>query len=57
MNSNDPTIPVLKESTLDSIQYRIIKLEQENIKTKEKNEAEMKELIMAIIREEANKNC
>lgn len=51
--SNDQEV---QEKRLNAMKYKILKAEQENLKTKEKTTEEMVELIRRIIMDEAKKN-
>jgi hypothetical protein len=46
----------VQEKRLNAMKYKILKAEQENLKTKEKTTEEMVELIRRIITDEAKKN-
>lgn len=46
----------LNEKRLDAMKYKILKAEQENLKTREKNTDQMVESIRRIISDEAKKN-
>ena len=45
-----------KEKRINSMKYKILKLEQENLKTREKTTEQMVETIRRIITDEAKKN-
>ncbi len=46
----------LQEKRLNAMKFKILKAEQENLKTREKNTDQMVELIRRIIMDEAKKN-
>ena len=46
----------VQDKRLNAMKYKILKAEQENLKTKEKTTEEMVELIRRIITDEAKKN-
>ena len=46
----------LNEKKLNAMKYKILKAEQENLKTREKNTDQMVELIRRIITDESKKN-
>ena len=46
----------VQEKRLNAMKYKILKAEQENLKTKEKNTDQMVETIRRIITDEAKKN-
>ena len=46
----------LQEKRLNAMKYKILRAEQENLKTKQKSTDEMVELIRRIITDEAKKN-
>ena len=46
----------LNEKKLNTMKYKILKAEQENLKTREKNTDQMVELIRRIITDESKKN-
>lgn len=46
----------LQEKRLNAMKFKILKAEQENLKTREKNPEQMVELIRRIIMDEAKKN-
>lgn len=46
----------LQERRLNAMKYKILKAEQENLKTREKNTDQMVETIRRIIMDEAKKN-
>ena len=46
----------INEKKLNAIKYKILKAEQENLKTREKNTDQMVELIRRIITDESKKN-
>ena len=46
----------LNEKKLNAMKYKILKSEQENLKTREKNTDQMVELIRRIITDESKKN-
>ena len=46
----------VQEKRLNAMKYKILKAEQENLKTKQKSTDEMVELIRRIITDEAKKN-
>lgn len=46
----------VQEKRLNAMKYKILKAEQENLKTKEKTTEQMVELIRRIIMDEAKKN-
>lgn len=46
----------VQEKRLNSMKYKILKAEQENLKTREKNNDQMVETIRRIIMDEAKKN-
>lgn len=51
--SNETTV---QEKRLNAMKYKILKAEQENLKTREKTTDQMVELIRRIITDEAKKN-
>lgn len=46
----------VQESRLNAMKYKILRAEQENLKTREKNTDQMVETIRRIISDEAKKN-
>ena len=46
----------VQEKRLNAMKYKILKAEQENLKTREKNTEQMVETIRRIITDEAKKN-
>lgn len=46
----------VQERRLNAMKYKILKAEQENLKTREKNTEQMVDTIRRIIRDEAKKN-
>lgn len=46
----------ISEKKLNAMKYKILKAEQENLKTREKTNEQMVELIRRIITDEAKKN-
>jgi hypothetical protein len=46
----------VQEKRLNAMKYKILKAEQENLKTREKNNDQMVETIRRIIMDEAKKN-
>ena len=46
----------INEKKLNAMKYKILKAEQENLKTREKNTDQMVELIRRIITDESKKN-
>ena len=46
----------VQEKRLNAMKYKILKAEQENLKTREKNTDQMVETIRRIINDEAKKN-
>ena len=47
---------VVQDKRLNAMKYKILKAEQENLKTREKNTDQMVETIRRIIMDEAKKN-
>lgn len=51
-----PNDQELNEKKLDAMKFKILKAEQENLKTREKNNDQMVESIRRIITDEAKRN-
>lgn len=51
-----PNDQEVQEKRLNAMKYKILKAEQENLKTREKNTDQMVETIRRIIMDEAKKN-
>ena len=51
-----PNEQTVRERRLNAMKYKILKAEQENLKTKEKTTEQMVETIRRIIMDEAKKN-
>lgn len=51
-----PNEQELNEKRLDAMKYKILKAEQENLKTREKNTDQMVEAIRRIITDETKRN-
>ena len=54
--SNEQNTQEVQEKRLNAMQYKILKAEQENLKTREKTTDQMVETIRRIITDEAKKN-
>ena len=55
--SNDQEVKQdVNDKRLNAMKYKILKVEQENLKTREKTNDQMVEIIRRIITDESNKN-